>query len=361
MKPLVSRLLWGLRYSLGWLPFFLLYVLAMYASTQQALVLVSFQTAFYLGPGYVLGAGAWWYADWVSSGRHRWGRYFWLHLGGGLAYTAIWHGVFFGAIVLLRGQGGLVVFARTQTIWMILTGMMVYGLLVGMCSVSRLSRQVRERELNAAKAESLRIRAEMEALRGQLDPHFLFNTLHSITALVREDPVRAEEALLQFGELLRHVIAKKREGVDELPLREELAFIDRYLELEKLRLGERLRVERNYEPEALDCWIPAFTVQPLVENAIRHGIAPHRQGGTIRLAAEVVSGQLRLSVHDDGPGAAPGTWTQSQGVGLTAVRQRLELRHGTGAGLRVTSAPGEGFGVNLFLPAVQSAVVEAAS
>lgn len=358
MKNALSRSLWLVQYSVGWLPFFLLYVLAMYASTGEPLAVGVVQTAFYLGPGYFLGIAVWWYANRISGGGHRWGRYFGLHLFGGSVYTVLWHLVFFGLLWLINGGGSLNYFDKNRIVWMVLTGLMVYGLLAGLSSIDRLSEQVRERELNAAKAESLRVRAEMEGLRGQLDPHFLFNTLHSITALVREDSARAEEALLAFGELLRHVIATKRDGLDELPLREEIAFVDRYLELEKLRLGGRLAVERDCSSDALECWIPCFTVQPLVENAIRHAIAPHRQGGKVSISAKVQARRLMLVVADNGPGGEPEDWTQSKGVGLPVVRQRLELRHPGQAGVTVETAPGQGFRVTLSLPAVHNAVVE---
>jgi len=137
-----------------------------------------------------------------------------------------------------------------------------------------------------------------------------------------------------------------------------LAFIDRYLALEKLRLGERLCVERSYDPAAQDCWLPAFSVQPLVENAIRHAIAPHREGGTLRLSAKVRDRRLEIVVEDNGPGSDPIAVAKASGVGLGAIRQRLKLRHGEAAALIVETAPGRGFRVTISLPVVHNAIVD---
>ena len=358
MKTVAEKILWTLRYSLGWLPFFVLYAVAMHADEHGSWAKALGYTAFYFVPGILLGIGVWWFVGKVSERRFHWGKFLGIHLTAGLVFSFAWHIIFYSALGLVAGTDVFKQFQSARIMWMMLIGLLVYGVVGGMRSVQRLVGQVRERELNTAKAESLRVRAEMDALRGQLDPHFLFNTLHSITALVREDPVKAEEALLQFGGLLRHVMATKREGSDELPLGEELAFVDRYLELEKLRLGDRLKVERDYAREALVYWIPTFTVQPLVENAIRHAIAPCREGGTIRICARVEALRLKIVVEDNGPGVAtPGPDTKG-GVGLAAIRQRLKLRHAAEADMKIETAPGRGFRVMLELPAVQNAIVD---
>jgi signal transduction histidine kinase len=358
MKNLAQHILWLLRYLLGWVPFFLLNVLALYVNNHGPLSAVVYQTTFYYLPGIVLGLGVWWFVGKTSMQRHNWGKLFVIHLLAGAVFSLSWHVLFFCALYLAGGLSVLQQFLFYQLFWMLMIGLLIYGVIAGMCAVDRLVKQVRERELNAVKAEGLRVRAEMEALRGQLDPHFLFNTLHSITALVREDALRAEEALLQFGDLLRHVIASKRDGADEVPLSEELAFIDKYLALEKLRLGERLGVEQNCDAAAKHCWIPTFTVQPLVENAIRHGIARRREGGTLKLSALIRENHLEITVEDNGPGTEPATVIKSSGVGLGAIRQRLKLRHGDAATLTVDTAPGRGFRVAISLPAVHNAIVD---
>ncbi|MFT3783993.1 MAG: histidine kinase [Nibricoccus sp.] len=358
MKTVAEKTLWTLRYALGWLPFFALYAVAMHADDRGSWAKAIGYTAFYFVPGFLLGIGGWWFVGRVAERRFHWGKFFAIHLAAGLVFAFAWHIIFFSTLALVSGASVLKQFQSSRVMWMMLIGLLVYGVVGGMRSVQRLVEQVRERELNAAKAESLRVRAQMDALRGQLDPHFLFNTLHSITALVRENSILAEEALLQFSDLLRHVIATKRDGNDELPLRDELTFVDRYLALEKLRLSERLKVERDYAPEALDFWIPTFTVQPLVENAIKHAISPHREGGTVKISARVVGQRLKIVVEDNGPGAAEPPPDTTGGVGLAAIRQRLKLRHQNAAAMKIETAPGRGFRVILELPAVQTAIVE---
>jgi len=358
MKNTSTRLLWFLRYTLGFLPFFAVATSALYVAKGVSWWTAAVWMGMYFLPGLVLGVGAWRFANWCANLRHHWGRFFGLHLLGGFVYSVVWHVTFLGLLYVTAGQAVVRANLNSQLLWWLLTGLMVYAVLIGMASIHRLVEQLRERELNAVKSESLRVRAEMEILRGQLDPHFLFNTLHSITALVREDPKRAEEALLQFGDLLRQVIDTKRDGADEVPLSEELAFIDRYLALEKLRLDDRLIVQRAYSPAALDCWLPVFTVQPLVENAIRHAIAPHREGGTLKLSAQVRDNSLEIVVEDNGPGADPVAVAKSSGVGLGAIRQRLKLRHCGAATLKIDTSPGRGFCVTISLPAVQNAIVD---
>lgn len=214
------------------------------------------------------------------------------------------------------------------------------------------NRRLQAQRMLVERAEALRVRAELQALRSRLDPHFLFNTLHSITALVRHDPRAAEAALEQFSALMRYVLDAGRGRGDEVALEEELAFVRRYLALERVRLGDRLQVTEAIDEEALECAIPAVTLQPLVENALRHGIAPRAAAGTVRLSARVAGEQLLLEVADDGIGGNPARALDGSGVGLGVVRDRLAARHGAKAAVQVTAAPGEGWRVRLALPAV---------
>jgi sensor histidine kinase YesM len=138
-----------------------------------------------------------------------------------------------------------------------------------------------------------------------------------------------------------------------------MSFVDGCLALEQLRLGQRLRVERSFSPEALTCHVPVFSVQPLVENAIRHAFAPQRNGGVLALSAEVAAGVLHVVVADRGPGADATQVAVASGTGLSAIRQRLQLRHGDDATLKVDTAPGRGFTVTLSLPAVSELVLDA--
>jgi LytS/YehU family sensor histidine kinase len=193
--------------------------------------------------------------------------------------------------------------------------------------------------------------ARLRALRAQLNPHFLFNTLQSLLALVRTDADTAERALERFGDLLRYALRIQRDGTDEVPLSQEWAFVEDYLALEKLRLDDRLRLRLDKDAEALSCRVPAFCLQTLVENAIRHAVAPHSAGARVTVAAARRDGRLHLSVEDDGPGADLARSPQDSGLGLSIVRRRLASLYGTDAAVVVDTSPGCGFRVRIDMPA----------
>lgn len=186
----------------------------------------------------------------------------------------------------------------------------------------------RERE-RAAAAEASRARAELAALRARIDPHFLFNTLHSLLALVRQDPGRAEEAIEQFGDILRYTFSAS-DGSEERTLQQEWQLVDNYLALERLRLGNRLRVTASLDSDVASVPLPVLTLQPLVENAVRHAIAPRGAGGRIDIHAKRNDDKVRITVSDDGPGL---TSSPQSGRGLDLVRQRLDRMYGNRASL----------------------------
>jgi signal transduction histidine kinase len=187
-------------------------------------------------------------------------------------------------------------------------------------------RRSRERGQQAALLSSRLNQARLRALQAQLQPHFLFNALNGIATLVRDDPAAAQDMLASLSELLR--LGLNQSERQQIPLREEIEFVDRYLEIQQMRFGERLRVEKQFEPAALDCVVPALLLQPLVENAIQHGIEPSPNAGLVRIRAACSGGQIVLSVEDDGAGLpagqGDGAWGLPLGVGLSNVRERLE-------------------------------------
>lgn len=232
-----------------------------------------------------------------------------------------------------------------QAFFCLITFAVITSVTFGLASSARL----REEEERRSRAELLRARSELKALRAQLNPHFLFNTLHSLRALVGEQPAAAEEALEQLGDLLRYSLRIQDAAHEEVLLREEWEFVRAYLALERLRLGARLQVEAEVSPRTLDCVVPAFVLQPLVENAIRHAIAPRAGGGCLRIRSSVAQGLLRLDVSDDGPGGQA-TGTRGTGKGLELLRQRLRALHGERGSLEIATAPGAGFAVTVVLP-----------
>jgi sensor histidine kinase YesM len=205
----------------------------------------------------------------------------------------------------------------------------------------------------------------MAALRAQLNPHFLFNTLHSVLGMVRRDPARAEAALEELGDLLHYAIRVHRDSIDWTALRHEWEFMETYLKLETMRLGDRLRISRDLDERALDRPVPTFCLQPLVENAVRHGIAPRAAGGTIAVAARLLGETLRLEVGNDGDGAPRADETRDgasepepdrrrqgdgAGLGLRVLRDRLEVLYRGRARMAAGPTVEGGYSVLLTLP-----------
>jgi len=199
------------------------------------------------------------------------------------------------------------------------------------------------------EAERQASEARLRLLESQLEPHMLFNTLANLRALITSDPPRAVQMLDRLNDFLRATLAASRTGTNggQHTLREEFARLDDYLALMAVRMGPRLRTRLEL-PEALaGCPVPALLLQPLVENAIRHGLEPSARGGTLSVAARAVGAALHLTVSDDGVGshAAPGA-----GFGLMQVRERLQTLHGDAARFDWRSVPGQGTQAELVLP-----------
>lgn len=188
--------------------------------------------------------------------------------------------------------------------------------------------------------------AELRALKAQINPHFLFNSLNSISALTSLDPTKAREMCILLGDFLRMTLGLGEKAL--VPLREELQLLQRFLAIEKVRFAERLKVETYVDAQAHSCLVPPLILQPLIENAVIHGIANLPQGGTLRLSAECSGGQLHLLLENSvDPDAQP---SRKGGMGLANVRQRLEARYGKEASVH-TTAEAERFRVVLIIPA----------
>ncbi len=279
---------------------------------------------------------------------------FWLaHLAAGVTYAFSWWGSVQLLISLRVGltqhRWRLGDWGLYAAQWQIFSGLMVYGTLAGFAYTLAAQQKAQTEERRRIEAEALRVRSDLSALRSQLNPHFLFNTLHSVIALVGRDPAKAESALLNLSQMLRYALASHADAQqDEVSFREELEFTEAYLALETLRLGARLRVERDIAPETLSLELPSLTLQPLVENAVKHGIAPRVEGGCVAIRAFERQGDLIVEVSDDGAGATPELLEQGHGLGLRTVRRRLELYYQTTGSMTVTQGPG--FTVALRLP-----------
>lgn len=191
--------------------------------------------------------------------------------------------------------------------------------------------------------------AELQNLKSQLQPHFLFNTLHTISVLIRQDPEAANRVLLKLGDLLRISLDYSR--ADQIPLQQELDFLATYLSIEQTRFQERLRTSITADGESRAALIPTLLLQPLVENAVRHGIAPRATGGSLQIFARRVSDTLELRVEDDGSGlSADYAERASRGCGIRNTEGRLRALYGQSARFEVAARPGGGVAVDISLP-----------
>ena len=235
-------------------------------------------------------------------------------------------------------------------VWQLILSTMIHLALTGIGYAWHTAQALREARDRAARAEVLRTRAELELLRSQLHPHFVLNVLHALLGLVRRDPALAEKALERLGELLRFGQWVQQTGSDWVPLSREWEFVQSYLDLERMRLGSRLRVDVDADASALEVSVPPFALQPLVENAIVHGVAPRASGGRVEVSARRSGGKICLAVRDDGPGASEAQIAASPRMGLRLLQERLAALYAGRARVAFETPADGGFRVRLELP-----------
>jgi two-component system LytT family sensor kinase len=209
-------------------------------------------------------------------------------------------------------------------------------------------------EMNLERHQQLLLKARMDALSRQINPHFLFNTLNTVTALIRFDPDSARGVVLKLSNILRRLLRKHETFV---PLREELQFIDDYLDIEVARFGkDSLDIVKQIDDAALEAFVPSMLLQPIVENCLKHGLAPKLGGGKIELRTRILDGRLRVEIEDNGVGISeekmPHVYVE--GIGLSNVRERLRVLYGTDFHLDIRSRPGEGTVIRIDIPELAS-------
>ena len=210
-------------------------------------------------------------------------------------------------------------------------------------------RKYRTHELKASQLQTQLAQAQLQALKMQLHPHFLFNTLHAISSLMRRDVEAAERMIARLSDLLR--LTLENVGSQETSLRQELEFLESYLEIEKTRFRDRLQVKMDIEPETLDARVPNLILQPLVENAVRHGVAPHAAPGLIEISARLKENKLEIQVRDNGAGLPDARRAQiKEGVGLANTRARLEQLYGADYLFDLSNRDKGGLVVSLTIP-----------
>ncbi|MEO8503481.1 MAG: histidine kinase [Acidobacteriota bacterium] len=304
------------------------------------------------------------------GGRSLGGRAALLLLGVGFVVWSILGAASLYAVYHHFAEGGAWEFTLdTRTMaWKALISFLVFALLAGVGRASAFAREARSASARAERAETLRAEARLAVLRAQLNPHFILNVLHSLVGLAERDPPLTATTLERLGTTLRYALRVQSQGLDQVTLREELAFVRDYLALEGLRLGDRLEVRFAVDQTLLDRPVPPFVLQPLVENAVRHAIAPRARGGIVAIEVRADGGSLALSVDDDGDpvvGTAQGVQTVpgvgsggGSGVGLRLLSDRIEALYGQDAALETGRSSMGGFHARVRLPAQQGADTE---
>jgi two-component system LytT family sensor kinase len=294
-------------------------------------------------------------------GRGTWVRHLPVHLAAFLGVHTL-HEVAYVALERAAAMDGNAPQPLGQLVVLYMTkraafNSLVYAGMVALQHLIALYRRYAERERVTLQLETKLARAQLEALRIQLQPHFLFNTLNTISALLHRDPEAADRVLTRLGDLLR--LSLQHSGRQEVMLRQELEFLERYLEIQQTRFQDRLRVRYDTDPETLDALVPTLVLQPLVENAVRHAIEPRAAAGRLEIRARRHDGRLTLEVADDGPGivtngrgaidgsAIPVT---GSGIGLANTRARLEQLYGAGHRFQLANAAEGGLVVTLEIP-----------
>jgi two-component system, LytTR family, sensor kinase len=229
---------------------------------------------------------------------------------------------------------------------MSLTGVLTYWLVVGLYQSIHFYHAAMERQTRAAQLETQLSHAELENLKSQLHPHFLFNSLHTIGVLMQEDVDAASHLLVSLGDLLRMALERRE---NEITLQSELEFVSKYLEIEQTRFHDRLKVHMEVPPDLLGIYVPSLALQPLVENAIKHGISVDSAAGRLEIAAQRNNGRVSLHVRDDGPGPSSGSRLRF-GVGLNNVQSRLKQLYGEESSLELTGAEGRGCEAIITIP-----------
>jgi len=297
--------------------------------------------------------GVLWLARRYRFERGAWRRAAFMHILGVVVFTAA------HVALATSARGVIMQFAeRPFEWWMYFRDrfflnfdweMMTYWALVAFANALDYQRESQEREITAAQLQTQLAEAQLEALQRQLHPHFLFNTLNTIATLMHRDVHAADEMLVQLSDLLR--LTLDRIGTQQVPLTDEVDFLKKYLEIEQTRFGDRLIVNIDIDPEVLDAPVPNLILQPLVENALRHGIGPRIGVGKVDVTASQSGQQLTLTVRDNGVGLSPDKLNAfHSGVGLSNTRSRLENLYGDRHRFEFETPPGGGLLVTIVIP-----------
>ena len=321
----------------GWLP-----VWALYSALLSVVHAVPLLQAAIIGARAILPAALLGLLVHRLASRAPWPQRFRLsfvlmHVGAAAVYAVTW--MLAASVVESVVHRRLALYVGAGMLPFLIFGVWLYVMVAG------ISYAIEGTE-RAARAEATTARMQLAALRAQLHPHFLFNALHTVVQLIPTDPSRAADAAEQVALLLRTALEEDR---DLVSLRDEWAFVSRYLDIERIRFGDRLRVRADIPMELLGRAVPSFALQTLVENAVRHGAAPRVDSTLITVTATGTAAAVTLRVHDTGDGTASVS-TNDKGTGLARLRDRLSALYGGGARLVLETGPAGGFAATLVIP-----------
>jgi len=330
-EPAISRrqTLWIV--TLGWFLFFTLWTLFILG---WSLGEVSLEAAAISGVISTFTAASLGYGVWRLTGAVSWPqavqvRFIITHLLAAMLFSILWTAT--TPVIAVLWEGGSISEMQWDMqvyTWRLFMGSWLYFIVAGLSYSARISGRLRHQQRVTA-------RANLDAMRSRLHPHFLFNALHSVSAMIKTDPNRASDAMEMLGDLLRYAI-KDRES-DRVPFGEEWRFVTDYVELQQLRFGDRIEVTLDLGAEVQNAMVPVFILQPLVENAFVHGMEASSDKAHIHISAAVNNGMLELTVEDDGPGPSESSTTRASGTGISNLTVRLESLFGDRANFELSS------------------------
>lgn len=317
----------------------------------------TWSTALYSELGYayiaaVLSLGVIWLGRRFRLMKRPYLPHFLLHLAGALLYASVakllWDLLRIGTTAPYISSGFSFLHLFQSINWGLDSGVLLYVIVLLSAYAYEYYCQYQLSVLRAAELEAQVARAQLQALKMQLHPHFLFNALHTASALIRGNPQGAERVLARLGDLLR--LTLESSDAQEVALIEELRFLDLYLDIERTRFEDRLEIHFEVEPQAENALVPHFILQPLVENAVRHGAGTRAQGAQIKVVAKTNGDSLNICVWDNGSGKAASSAPAREGVGLSTTRARLERLYGGAQRIELHTVSPVGFEASLTIP-----------
>lgn len=330
----------------AWLPFFAIWFLVSLSGGRQRLSAAFAYSVICMGTAGLLGI-----AVWYACRRWPWPlgfklSFYLLQILFAILYGFVWMGIVFGLELLQKGKPWTRTVTLPAIVQDVLLGAWFYAVFAGIAYAVQTRNRLHEKEALAVRAEALAAAARLDAIRARLNPHFLFNALHTLAALVKFRPAMAESAVERLGDMLRYTL--KEDGRELVEFSEEYEFTNQYLAFEQLRYENRLKVQVEIDPDAFNYDIPPFSLQTLAENAVHHAISIRPEGGSISIKCSCKDGLLRISVRDDGPGAN-GESTKSHHFGLRSLRERLRAAYGSSVDLQIQSGT-DGFEASFAIP-----------